>query len=267
MRQAAIDAEQQFEIWKPDFLLRQRNKGYQRKAALRKLRKARKQWEKALLQTAACRQSWEDATTYCRAVEKECLGAAAVHSLGTEEAVDVSHAQAGKLYQRALALRMVFQKLLAGAGKREAFEGTAKLVDVAATTVQRWERMFRNKGHIELDQTGRHERRWILSLDEGLLVIIRRWVRLNTTIKGEPNMTTQKFRDFINTEIIPEIAATKTDKVPATDMTREIPACNPFQHAPVTKTTSKEEVVTYSIGLTTATSWLHKLGCQYRDPR
>ncbi|CAM9623972.1 unnamed protein product, partial [Pylaiella littoralis] len=148
MRQAAIDAEQQFDSWTPTFLLRERNKGYDRKAALRKLRKARKRWEKALLQTAACRQSWEDAIIYCRAVEKECLAAAAAHSLGTEEAVDVSHAQAGKLYIRALALRVVYQKLLAGATKREAFEGTAKLVDVAATTVQLWERMFRNKGHI-----------------------------------------------------------------------------------------------------------------------
>lgn len=54
-----------------------------------------------------------------------------------QEAVDVSHAQAGKLYQKALALRVVYQKLLAGATKREALEGTAKLVDVAATTVAR----------------------------------------------------------------------------------------------------------------------------------
>ena len=119
-----------------------------------------------------------------------------------------------------------------------------------------------------MDKTGRHVRRWILGLDEGLVVIIRRWIRLNTTKKGEPNMTAQKFREYINTEIIiPEIAATKTDKVPATDMTREIPANNPFKHAPVTKTTSREGVVTYSIGLATATSWLHKLGCQYRDPQ
>lgn len=84
MRQAARDTEQQLESWTPAFLLRQRNRGHDRKAALRKLRKARKQWEKALLEAAACRQSREEAVAYCREVEKECLGAAAVHSTGLE---------------------------------------------------------------------------------------------------------------------------------------------------------------------------------------
>lgn len=70
--------------------------------------------------------------------------------------MDVSHAQAGKLMQRALALgwlRVVYQKLLAGATKREAFEDTAKLLEVASITVERWERTFRNKGHIEVSAT------------------------------------------------------------------------------------------------------------------
>lgn len=84
MRQAAQGMEKQIEGWKPAFLLRQRNKGVHRKEALRKLRKAKNQWEKAALQTEACRKGWEEAVTYCRAVEKECLGAAAVHSTGLE---------------------------------------------------------------------------------------------------------------------------------------------------------------------------------------
>lgn len=67
-----------------------------------------------------------------------------------QEAVDVSHAQAGKLMQRALGLRVVYQNLLAGATKREAFESTAKFLDVASRTVEQWERTFRDKGHIEV---------------------------------------------------------------------------------------------------------------------
>lgn len=91
MRQAAQDTDRQFESWKPAFLLRQRNKGYNRKAALRKLSKVRKHWEKVLFEIAACRQGWEEAIIYCRAVEKECLGAAAVHSTGLEvSAVDTA---------------------------------------------------------------------------------------------------------------------------------------------------------------------------------
>ena len=64
--------------------------------------------------------------------------------------MDVSHAQAAKLMQRALALRGVYQKLLEGAPKREAFEDTAKVLNVAPITVERWEREFRQKGHIEV---------------------------------------------------------------------------------------------------------------------
>ena len=85
MRRAVQDSEQQqFQAWEPAFLERQRNRGVAKTAALRKLRKKRKQWEKAMLRTRACRQGWEEAIEYCRAVEKERLGAAAVHSTGPD---------------------------------------------------------------------------------------------------------------------------------------------------------------------------------------
>ncbi|CAN0411346.1 unnamed protein product, partial [Ectocarpus sp. 13 AM-2016] len=107
---------------------------------------------------------------------------------------------------------------------------------------------------LKLDQTGRHARRWILSLDEGLLAVIRFYIRNNAVKNGEPNMTAQTFCDYINKVILPEIAATKAN------------GYDPFKHAPVTKIkNAKGEVVSYAITESTARSWLHKLGCSYRD--
>lgn len=105
----------------------------------------------------------------------------------------------------------------------------------------------------ELDQTGRHERRWILILDEGLLVRIRLYIRNNAVKNGEPNMTAQIFCDYINKDILPEIAATKQD------------GYDPFKHAPVTKIKNDIGEVSNAITVSTARSWLHNLGCAYRD--
>ena len=62
---------------------------------------------------------------------------------------------------------------------------------------------------LKLDQTGRHERRWVLSLDERLLAKIRFWIRNNAVINRQPNMAAQTFCDYIIKEVLPEVAATK----------------------------------------------------------
>lgn len=96
---------------------------------------------------------------------------------------------------------------------------------------------------LKFDQTGRHERRWILTLDEGLLVRIRFYIRNNAVKNGEPNMTAQMFWDYIKTDVLPEIAATKGD------------GYNPFKHAPVTNMENdKGEVESYAITVSTARS-------------
>lgn len=66
-----------------------------------------------------------------------------------QEAVEVSSCQSAKLMQVALSLRGVYQMLLEGATKREAFEDAAKFMRVATTTVKDWERAYRTKGYIE----------------------------------------------------------------------------------------------------------------------
>ncbi|CAM9176473.1 unnamed protein product [Ectocarpus sp. 6 AP-2014] len=146
------------------------------------------------------------------------------------------------------------QQATQGGSKRKAFEESAEFLEVAAGTIKQWELEYRTKGHIVLDQTGRHERRWILSLDEGLLVRIRFWIRLNAVKNGEPNMTAQTFCDYLNKDVLPEVAATKED------------VYDPFTNAPVTKIkNNKDEVVSYEVTERTARNWLHKLGCEYRD--
>ena len=94
------------------------------------------------------------------------------------------------------------------------------------------------------DQTGRHERRWILSLDERLLARIRN----NAVINRQPNMAAQTFCDYIIKEVLPEVAATKENAEEGYD---------PFKNAPITKIKNeKDEVISYAITERTARSWL-----------
>ncbi|CAB1115115.1 unnamed protein product [Ectocarpus sp. CCAP 1310/34] len=70
-------------------------------------------------------------------------------------------------------------------------------------------------------------------------------------------MTAEGFHEYLNKNVLPQAADTKTCDY------------NPFKHAPVTKTTTEtasgEIGVSYSVTVCTARSWLHKLGCEYRD--
>ena len=111
-----------------------------------------------------------------------------------------------------------------------------------------------------LDNTGRYERRWILSLDDGLLVMIKLWIRTNSVKNGEPNMTAESFCDYLNTEILPQVAATATSDY------------DPFKGTPAIKATTEimadgQEVASYLVNVRTARFWLHKLGCEYRDTK
>ena len=49
-----------------------------------------------------------------------------------------------------------------------------------------------------------------MSLDSGLLVLVRRWIRLNATRDGKSNMTAEMFRDYILQEILPQVASIQT---------------------------------------------------------
>ncbi|CAB1113621.1 unnamed protein product [Ectocarpus sp. CCAP 1310/34] len=53
--------------------------------------------------------------------------------------MDVSHAQAGKLLIKALALRAVSTKLLKGVSRREAFEASAEFIEMSEGTIKQWE--------------------------------------------------------------------------------------------------------------------------------
>lgn len=67
-----------------------------------------------------------------------------------QESILVSHAQAGSLQFKALALKAVYHKLLKGAPKRQAFEDTAEFFEVADSTLREWELSYRTKGHIQV---------------------------------------------------------------------------------------------------------------------
>ncbi|CAN0542521.1 unnamed protein product, partial [Ectocarpus sp. 12 AP-2014] len=148
MLDAAVEVDKHEDVWRPAFLKRQSNRGVRRAEALRKLAKHRSQLEKAALAATACKAGWEKGVEYFRAVVKECRSAVAATSAGLDESMDVSHAQAGKLLIKVLALRGVYSKLLKGASRREAFEASAEFLEVAAGTIKQWELEYRTKGHI-----------------------------------------------------------------------------------------------------------------------
>lgn len=75
--------------------------------------------------------------------------------------MDVSHAQAGKLLIKALALRGVYTKLLKGVSKRQAFEETAEFLEVAVGSVQKWELGYRTKGYIAVRALIPHDRKCV----------------------------------------------------------------------------------------------------------
>ncbi|CAB1103902.1 unnamed protein product [Ectocarpus sp. CCAP 1310/34] len=64
--------------------------------------------------------------------------------------------------------------------------------------------------YLKVDQRGKHERLWILSLDEGLLVMVRQWIRVNSIKNGEPNMTAEGFREYLNTDVLPQSVTVRT---------------------------------------------------------
>ncbi|CAN0324814.1 unnamed protein product [Ectocarpus sp. 4 AP-2014] len=135
MLAASQEVDRHEKDWRPVFLKRQSNKGVRRKEALRKLAKHRSQLEKAALASAACNEGWEKGVEHFRAVAKECDAVAATFA-GIEETMDVSHAQAGKLHTKANALRGVYNKLLMGVSKRQAFEESAEFLELAVGTVK-----------------------------------------------------------------------------------------------------------------------------------
>ncbi|CAB1104296.1 unnamed protein product [Ectocarpus sp. CCAP 1310/34] len=204
MLDAVKEAHQQEVVYRPAFLKRQSNRGLGRKEALRKLAKHQSQLQKEAAASAACRSGWERGQGCLRAVIKECQSAIAVTSAGLNESVLVSHSQAGSLQFKALARKGLYHKLLRGVSKRQAFEETAEFFEVASSTLREWELSYRTKGHIQVDQRGKHERRWILSLDEGLLVMVRQWIRVNSIKNGEPNMTAEGFREYLNKDVLPQ---------------------------------------------------------------
>ncbi|CAN0247759.1 unnamed protein product, partial [Ascophyllum nodosum] len=149
MLAASVAVEKSLAELTPPYLKQQANRGVDRKSALRKLAKKRLIWEKAILAARACREGWENGVACFEGVQKECLGAAAPFvGCDTEGPVDVSHAQAGKLMVQALALKGTYQKLLHGWPRSTAFEEMAELLGVGVTTIETWERAYRNTGHM-----------------------------------------------------------------------------------------------------------------------
>ncbi|CAM9943838.1 unnamed protein product [Choristocarpus tenellus] len=55
---------------------------------------------------------------------------------------------------------------------------------VRSETVRKWERYFLAKGHVNVSEQGRCERRYVLGLNEDILVEVKEWVCEHTGRKG-----------------------------------------------------------------------------------
>ena len=95
-------------------------------------------------------------------------------------------------------------------------------------TIRYWRKDFyANHGEFSESSQGKHNRPYILD-DENCRKKAAEWVRSNASVKGKPNMTSNDFKTWVNTELLPNIS---------------IPMNSPSQ-----------------IQCRTARKWLHELG-------
>lgn len=70
-------------------------------------------------------------------------------------------------------------------------------------TIRRWRNDFYgNQGDFTASKQGKHSRPFVLN-DENCRREASKWVRCNASVKGEPNMTAAKFRDWVNSSLLP----------------------------------------------------------------
>ena len=101
---------------------------------------------------------------------------------------------------------------------------------------------------LRASQQGRHERRWIV-VNAAWGKVCRDYIRENAAVKGQPNMTVDDFRAFVNANVISKVrdaaARAKHEKLKA-------------------KFGLSERTLEKGIGRGTARMWLHHLGCTFK---
>ena len=64
---------------------------------------------------------------------------------------------------------------------------------------------YTNHGEFSESLQGKHNRPFILD-DEGCRQKAAKWIRSNSCIKGKPNLTSNDFKNWVNVELLPNIA-------------------------------------------------------------
>lgn len=84
-----------------------------------------------------------------------------------------------------------------GLTKTGAAKETALFLGVNEKTIRIWRKdFFENRGTFSESKQGKHSRPYILD-DEQLRHKAATWVRSNSSCKGQPNMTANKFCDWL----------------------------------------------------------------------
>lgn len=167
---------------------------------------------------------------------------------------DIEHlsvSQEGKLLLRIQVLRLYYMLLQDGLDKQEALDLAGRGLLVKPDTLRKWESDFREKQKLPISQQGHYQRRFLL-LHDDFMQISTQWVKDNSNRKGVANMSGADYQKFVNTEIMPLLAATITADY------------NPFKGLRVTKIQGEDGKMKYEICERTAVVWLQKMGFSFR---
>jgi hypothetical protein len=86
---------------------------------------------------------------------------------------------------------------------KDAATEAGSVVGFNEKTVRRYRNdFFENKGEFTIQQQGKYERHCVYH-DEALNHKAAEWVREHAFVKGEPNMTSQSFCDWVNKDLLP----------------------------------------------------------------
>ena len=79
---------------------------------------------------------------------------------------------------------------------------------------------FENKGKFEEDKRGKYKWQCLMN-DENFRLQASMWIREHTYCKGEPNMTSKSFCEWVNSDLLPN--SNLTENMPRSIKLRTVP--------------------------------------------
>ncbi|CAB1096333.1 unnamed protein product [Ectocarpus sp. CCAP 1310/34] len=260
--QETLQAWKEFEPeWSEEAMKKYLKKGtYSKSQARKKIKLARDAELKATAGKAAAYEFRAESMDYFSSLLKNATNAIsrAAEQEDVSASADLSSYQLAHVVQVAMTLTHLYTLQNDDVARDDAINIAARVARRSVKTVNGWERDFISLGGIKTPERGCVDRKFLPELDEGVKEKVHQWMLVNCGIlSGEANKTAEDFRKFVNEEIMPQLEGLATEDF------------NPFKGLRVqleeqeAKDGKPPEPPKRVISLSTATTWLKKLGCEY----